>query len=184
MTDQEKSNKLKAMRASEVMIPLEEYPHMPYWFTIRQAIAELERSEITVNNRKSLPRAVLVFDERYQLLGMVRRRDILKGLEPEFLREKPLQHRKKLWDIEIDPNLSELSMDRVYDGIADRAEHLISDIMMPIESTVSHNDHIVKVIYEMNSHDLSLIPVLKEDRVVGVVRTVDVFHVIAKLIIE
>jgi hypothetical protein len=36
----------------------------------------------------------------------------------------------------------------------------------------------------MNTHDLALIPVLKDDKVVGVVRTVDVFHVIAKLIIE
>ena len=26
-------------RAIDVMIPLEDYPHIPYWFTLRQAMA-------------------------------------------------------------------------------------------------------------------------------------------------
>ena len=67
------------------MIPLEHYPHIPYWFTLRQAMAEMESSQLEFEGRKSLPRGLLVFDERYQLLGMVRRRDILWGLEPDFL---------------------------------------------------------------------------------------------------
>ena len=33
------------------------------------------------------PRAVLVFDEKYQLMGILTLRDIIKGLEPRFLQE-------------------------------------------------------------------------------------------------
>ncbi len=80
------------------MIPLDEYPHIPYWFTIRQAMAEMEKTEVGIEDRKSLPRQVLVFNESYELLGMVRRRDILRGLEPEFLADIVLPKRKKLLD--------------------------------------------------------------------------------------
>jgi CBS domain-containing protein len=169
-------------RACDVMVPLDKYPHIPYWFTLRQAIVEMENSELEIDGRKSLPRMLLVFDEKYQLMGMARRRDIMRGLEPEFLRDKPLQHRKKLWDLQADPNLSELSFGRVMDAVKRLAEQPISEVMIPIEATVDYNDHIVRVIYEMNKHNLSLLPVLKDDKVVGVVRSVDVFHVVAEIL--
>jgi predicted transcriptional regulator len=116
-------------------------------------------------------------------MGMARRRDILKGLEPKFLQEKPLEHRKNLWNVQVDPDLSELSVDRVMSEVRRRAELPVSEVMLPIEVTVDAHDHIVKVIYEMNKHNLSLIPVLSGDAVVGVIRSVDVFHEIAKFVI-
>jgi len=174
---------MENIRASDVMIPLDKYPHIPYWFTLRQAIVEMEHSELDIDGRKSLPRMVLVFDEKYRLMGMARRRDILRGLEPKFLREKPIQYRKKLWDVQVDPDLSELTYSRVWEDVRKRAENPISEVMLPIEGTVDYNDHIVRIIYEMNKHDLSMLPVMHDEKVVGVVRSVDVFHQIAKLLI-
>ena len=171
---------MKKVHAGAIMIPMDEYPHIPYWFTLRQAMVEMEGSELERNGRKSLPRVILVFNEKYELLGMVRRRDILRGLEPEFLSQKSLSYRRKLFDVKVDPNLSELSFDKVIAGVRERAERPVSDIMIPIEATVDYEDHIVKVIYEMNLHNLSILPVLKDNKVVGVVRTVDIFHEIAK----
>ena len=113
---------MKDVRARDLLIPIEDYPHVPYWFTLRQAVLEMERAELVRNGRKSLPRAILVFDEEYQLMGMVRRRDILRGLEPEFLTEKPISYRRKLFDVKVDPNLSELSFDKVIAGVKERAE--------------------------------------------------------------
>ena len=174
---------MENIRASDVMIPLDKYPHIPYWFTLRQAIVEMEHSELEIDGRKSLPRMVLVFDEKYRLMGMARRRDILKGLEPKFLREKPIQYRKKLWDVQVDPDLSELTFSRVWEDVRKRAENPISEVMLPIEGTIDYDDHIVRIIYEMNKHDLSMLPVMHDEKVVGVVRSVDVFHQIAKLLI-
>jgi len=174
---------MENVRARDVIIPIDEYPHIPYWFTLRQAMVEMEGSELERNGRKSLPRVVLVFDEKYQLLGTIRRRDILRGLEPEFLSQKPLSYRRKLFDVKVDPNLSELSFDKILVGIRERAERPVSDIMIPIEATVDYEDHIFKVIYEMNLHNLSLLPVVKDNKVVGIVRTVDIFHEIAKSVL-
>jgi len=176
---------MENVRARDVLIPLDKYPHLPYWFTLKQAIAEMEGAVLEIDGRISLPRMLLVFDEKYQLMGMARRRDILKGLEPMFLREKPLQYRKKLWDVQVDPELSELSYGKVVEAVIKLADETsIGDVMLPIEATVDYDDHIVRVIYEMNKHNLSLLPVLKDGKVVGVVRSVDVFHEVAKVVVK
>jgi CBS-domain-containing membrane protein len=170
-------------RVGEVMIPLDSYPHIPYWFTIRQAIVEMEKHELDVGGRRSLPRVVLVFDEKYQLMGTVRRRDILLGLEPKNLVSKPLEYRKKLFDVKIDPNLSEISYDKMLRGIKEQAERPVNEVMQEIKASVDVDDHIVKAIYEMVSNNVSLLPVLKAGRVVGVVRSVDLLHEIAQLLL-
>ncbi len=174
---------MKMTRAGDLMIPLDKYPHMPHWFTLRQAIVEMENSVLEIDGRKSLPRVVLVFDEKYQLVGLLRRRDILRGLEPEFLTDKPLDYRKKLFDVKVDPNLSEISFDKILEGVRKRADRPVSDVMIPVAGTADYDDHIIKVVYEMNANKFSLLPVLKDGRVVGVVRTVDVFREFAKLVL-
>lgn len=169
--------------AGDVMIPLDEYPHIPHWFTLRQAVMELEKAEIVDRSgRKSLPRALLVFHEGYQLLGVVRRRDILRGLEPKFLRMMPLPERRKLFDIDVDVNLIDLSSGKVADAMREQAEQKVSEVMQPISTTVKQSDHLAKIIYKMITHDLSLVPVLMDGKVVGVVRSVDVFREIANLL--
>ena len=165
------------------MIPLEKYPHIPYWFTLRQAMAEMEHSEIEINGRKSLPRVVLVFDEKYRLMGLVRRRDILRGLEPEFLLEKPLNERRKLFDVETAPLHWEISLKEILEGTLKRAERQVSEIMRPIESTADYRDHLFQIIYEMNINRVNALPVLKDGRVVGVVRSVEVFSEVARLVL-
>jgi CBS-domain-containing membrane protein len=169
--------------AGDIMIPLEKYPHIPYWFTLRQAVGELEKSTIDHQGRKSLPRALLVFDEKYQLLGIIRRRDLLRGLEPKFLRTMPMPHRKKLFDVEVDPNLVELSSGKIGKAIKEQAEMQVSEVMQPIVSTLDYHDHLAKIVYKLINRDLNLMPVVKDGKVVGVVRSVDAFHEIAKLVL-
>lgn len=169
-------------RAGDIMIPLDAYPHIPYWFTLRQAMAEIENTVIDIEGQKSLPRIVLVFDEKYNLMGMVRRRDILRGLQPDYVTAGSSDS-KKLINVEVDPNLMEMSYDILIKNIKDRAEQPVSKIMIPITQTVEYEDHIMKVVHEMVTYNLSLLPVLCVGEVVGVVRSVDVFHEIAHYIL-
>ncbi len=169
--------------AGDFMIPLDQYPHLPYWFTLRQAVAEVETSEFNINGRKSLPRVVLVFNEKYQLLGTVRRRDILSGLEPRFLTQAPAEDREALLELHLGPQRSGDAVDKVVEGLRERAERAVREVMQPIQATVEHDSHVMKVIYEMVDHNVHILPVLKEGSVVGVVRTVDVFHEIAQLLL-
>ncbi|RJP17506.1 MAG: CBS domain-containing protein [Candidatus Abyssobacteria bacterium SURF_5] len=174
---------MEAKRAHEIMIPLDQYPHVSHKAALREVVEVMERSQLNVGGRNSLPRIVLVFDSEGKLVGQVRRRDILRGLEPDFLSSKPMQYRKKLFDVKVDPNLAELSYDHVLEGLGKRAERPVSDVMLPVVETVDFNDHIVKVIYELVDNNLSLLPVVKEGKVVGVVRSVDVLHEVAQLLL-
>lgn len=166
------------------MIPVGKYPHIPHWFTIRQAVAELSKATIVVGGRISLPRAMLVFDKDYHVvLGIVRRRDILRGLEPRFLKSTSASGGINLFDIEIDPGLADFSSGKIRREMLEQAKVPVSEIMQPVAESVNHDDNLAKVIYKMVSRDLNLLPVLKEGKVIGVVRSVDVFEEIAEMIL-
>lgn len=170
-------------RAGDIMIPLDRYPHIPYWFTLRQAIAELRASEIEVQGRTSLPRAVLVFNKAYELLGIVRRRDILRGLGASGGAVAAAVPRARHFELNADPNLSDFSSDRLARGLRERAQRPVSDVMVPITVTLDYDDSLMKIVAEMVGHDMSLVPVLQDGRVVGVVRSVDVLHEIAEIVL-
>ena len=169
-------------RVGEIMIPVAQYPSVRDNTTLRNAIRVIVGAVLEVDLRKSLPRVLLVFDGINVLVGTVGRRDIMRGLEPSFLVSQPLEYRKKLFDVAGDPNLAELSYDHVVKGIRAQAERPVSDVMRPIKATLDAEDHVGKAIYEMVSLNVSLIPVLRERQLVGVVRSVDVFHELAELL--
>ncbi|NIN73199.1 MAG: CBS domain-containing protein [Gemmatimonadetes bacterium] len=169
-------------RVKEIMIPVEQYPSVRDNATLREAIAKIEEAQLEVELRKSLPRVLLVFDEIDVLVGTVRRRDIMRGLEPKYLLNKPLEYKKKLFDIDVDPNLAELSYDRVVRGIREQSNRPVSDVMQPIPAILDADDHVMKAVQAMVALDVNLIPVLREGKLVGVVRSVDVFHDLAQLV--
>jgi len=169
-------------RIREIMIPVAHYPSVRDNATLRDAIAVMEGAELEVDLRKSLPRVILVFDGIDVLVGYIRRRDIMRGLEPSFLVSEPLEYRQKLFDVSVDPNLMELSYDRAVKGIQSQADRPVSDVMQPLEAILDADDHVMKAVYEMVSLNVSLIPVLHEGNLVGVVRSVDVFRELADLL--
>jgi predicted transcriptional regulator len=73
----------------DVMIDVFEYPHVPYWFTTKQAIMVIKKS--VIGTEKCIhPMAVLVFDEKYNILGTLTLGDIMKGLESKDKVESPV----------------------------------------------------------------------------------------------
>ena len=171
-------------RIQDIMIPLDRYPHVPCWYTLRQAMEEMHKYQIETNERKSLPRVVLVFDLDSSLCGIVRRRDIMRGLEPDFLANKPLDYQKKLFDVSVDPNLTELTYDNVFLHLKDQAERPVSDVMVPVKVFVDFEDHIMRAVYEMVTNNMSLVPVVKGKNVIGVVRSVEVYYEISKVVLS
>ena len=176
---------MKEKCVSEIMIPLDKYPHIPYWFTLRQAMAEFEKAEFNIEGRVSRTRFVLVFDEEYQLLGTVRRRDIMRGLEPDFLHDTPPAHRKDIFDEHATGArlFSVISYDKMVESIRKQADRPVKDVLIPIPATVNHDDHIVKAMYEIVEYNVALIPVLEDGNVAGVVRSNDLFHEVAQLLL-
>jgi predicted transcriptional regulator len=168
-------------RVRDVMVPIDQYPSVRDTDNLRAAIKAIMGAKIEVGPYKSLPRKVLVFDEIKVLVGFVRRRDILVGLEPEFLLHHPVSYRKMLFEVATDPNLWELQYDKVVEGIREQSLRPVSDVMRPIESIVDANDRIVRAAYEITSNNVAMVPVVDKGELVGVLRSVDAFHAIVDI---
>ena len=161
-------------KVKELMIPLEDYPHIPYWFTLRQAMAIVREAAIKFEGSFE-PRAVLVFDEKYQLMGILTLRDIIKGLEPNFLKETSL--------VKMDPSLTVLLGDLLGPQMKEHSQRPVSEVMSPIQATVDGNAPIAKALYLMIKENVGLMPVIQDSKVTGMIRLSDLFNEVAKLVL-
>ena len=162
-------------KVREVMIPLQDYPHIPHWFTLRQAVAIVRESAIKYAGVFE-PRTVLVFNEKYQIVGILTLRDLLKGLEPGFLRESEL--------IKTDPSIALVMGELFGPGMKRQAERPVSEVMGSIKVSVKADDSLVKALFLMVSENVGMMPVLEEDKVVGMVRLTDLFLQVSQAILE
>jgi len=161
-------------KVKELMIPLEDYPHIPYWFTLRQAMAIVREANIKFEGTFE-PRAVLVFDEKYQLMGILTLRDIIRGLEPRFMQESGL--------IKGDPNLALLMGDLFGPGMREASQKPVSEVMSPIKITVQGSDPIAKAIFLMIKEGVGMMPVIQDSKVAGMIRLSDLFKEISDLVL-
>jgi hypothetical protein len=167
----------------ELMIPLDRFPQLPYWFTLRQAMAELDRMG---GERSRLPGAggvVLVFTAENQLLGILRQEDILRGLKPDLLAEQAQRHAAGFLDVPVDPNLYRFcNSDRALHMLREQIERPIGDFARPIEVMLHCDDDLLSTIGLMIDRDLDFIPVVRDDRVAGLLGMLDVLQEATKLL--
>ncbi|MFH1702860.1 MAG: CBS domain-containing protein [Nitrospirota bacterium] len=166
--------------AKDVMIGIFEYPHVPYWFSISQAIRIVKVSFLSTKKYPE-PMAILVFDEKYNLMGTLSLKDILRGLEPRFL--KPSTKAQV-------PEEDESGLSLIWDSLFTKeskelTEKAVSEIMSPAKLFVEPDDPITKAAYLMLHHDLVLLPVLEnKKKFVGLVRMIEIFDEISNAILK
>ncbi len=174
---------MENIHAEDIMIHLDRYPHVPHWFSLRQAIIEMEKTQFEVGGRKSLPRVVLVFDKEYRLMGMVRRRDLLRGLSPDAMQESRERKGEEDPGIHRDLRSPNATTQGSIEELDLHAERMVSEIMTPIRVTLAYDKPLLEVANFMAINDVSIVPIIKDGAVVGMARSTEVLHRIAKLII-
>jgi len=164
----------------DLMVGIFEYPHVPYWFSISQAIRIAKVSFLSTKKYLS-PMAILIFDEKYNLMGTLTLKDILKGIEPRFLKpsaatlvaEEDESALSLFWDTLFTKDTKEL------------ADKPVSEIMIPSKHFVEPGDPVVKAAYLMLHNDLVMLPVLENRRkFVGLVRMIEVFDAISDAVLK
>ncbi len=166
------------------MVPLEKYAHATANQTLREAAEALDRNRIEIGDRVSMPRILLVFDDDGHLVGMARRRDLLRGLAPSFLVESRADHPELLFDVDVDPNLSDMLSGHAGSKLRARAEAPISEIVEAMDVTAAPDDPLIRIIGQMVRHDMAHLPVVEDDHVVGVLRTIEVLEAVAKIMTD
>ena len=141
----------------EIMVDVFEYPHIPYWFTLRQA-AGIVRNTLLGGEKYVHPLVVLVFDEKYNLVGTANLREILRGLEP-------------LW------SGAGGAATAAADGQKTGAESPVATVMRPTQAFVEPGASIADAARLIVEQGLELVPVLEGNKkLVGVVRLQEVFQ--------
>lgn len=164
----------------DVMVDVFDFPHVPYWFSLRQAIGIAKKSLLTTEKCHH-PMAILVFDEKYNLMGTLTLKDILKGLEPNFL--KPIT---KAQGMESD----EAALSMLWDGLffkesMDKATRPVGEAMVPAKFFVQPDDPLTKAAYLMIHNDLVLLPVLEDKKkFVGLVRIKEIFEELSDAVLS
>ena len=167
----------------EIMVPITEFSHVSPSHTLREVMAALAQSG-RAGGPQSATRIVLIFDQDYQLAGAVRRLDLLRGLEPRFLVEDRVEDQRSIFPIGTDEELALVEDETLEENLRRRAERPISEVMSPIYATLQHDDLITKAVAEIIHAHVQLLPVVKEDTVVGVVTVDELFHDVTHLLLE
>ncbi len=148
-----------------LVIPLSDYPHMPYWGTLREAIVQLNVAYETGHH------TILAFDEAYKLVGMLLQRDILKGMVPKFA-----QHYESGVPIAWD--------DLLKAGSEKQLDRPIKEFMSEATVSINAEDNILKASHIMLQKEAYILPVMEGENLIGVVRMGDLFHAITNAVLE
>jgi CBS domain-containing protein/cytidylate kinase len=173
--------------ARELMIPLARYPHIPDSASLREAIVAISSSAVRLDDGFLIsPRYVLVFDVHDNFVGVISRRDLLRGLAPGYRSMKEaLEAVPGVLPTMADGFESAFAWNSLFSPRAiASAKDPVKTIMAPPKAIVNVADPLGVVVSTMLQHKVDLVPVLDGDRVVGVVLMTDIFDSVAQHIME
>ncbi|MBI4961835.1 MAG: CBS domain-containing protein [Desulfomonile tiedjei] len=147
-----------SMPVSKLMTRLNEWPQLKHDTDVSTAIKILRivSEDKKLEHGHSTP---LVFDDNYKLLGFVHLTDLLKNI-------------RHLCDKADEP--CELG----------KATTPLSKLVVPFADSVGPEDSILKALDIMMDYNVALVPVMKGDRVEGLVKLSDIFNTVAALLFD
>jgi CBS domain-containing protein len=174
---------LNDKQVMELYVPIAEYPHINFDASIREAFSLLKKN---FEEGKGY-RSILVHDGQSRLKGLLSMRDMVRAVGPDFLKKtapsykghQPYQGMKTEF-----PALSLIWQEGFPEKCKEEAKKPVKEVMTVIEDTVLLNDPIAKCVYLMIVHDIIVMPVVEDGKVVGVVRLVDLFKEITDCVLE
>lgn len=144
-----------ATTARDLMMDVFAFPHIPYWFTLRQAVGILKNSLLKEGSVD--PPAVLVFDEKYNLVGIVTLDNLLKKIVPRLTTSAdavPIQDSLNKW-----------------------TAHPVGTFMIPMKIFVEPETSLAETARVFLDAGLSLLPVLEHrKKLVGLVSARELFR--------
>lgn len=171
-----------ATMVRDVMVKITEYPHIPYWLSVRDAIS-MVHSAYDETEGLGEQRVVLVFDEKYQLQGLLTLKNLLTGIEPRFLRKDEKSRYQGLSHADY-AGLSALVEGTFSEKCKEEARKPVGEVMTPIGATVKVDDSVAKAAFVMLQANVGLVPVMDGKKIAGVLRMSDVFNELTKIVLE
>ena len=172
---------LDSLSVRDLYVPIEEYPHIHAHASIAEAFAVM-KSALEAPTRY---RSMLVHDDRGCVKGYLTMRTLIRAVanfqpdrQPAYKYYHPFEG--------IPQDLTALSLiwqEGFTLKIREETTKPVQQVMLPVEDTVSLQDPFGKCVYLMLARNVRMVPVVDDDnRVLGVIRLVDLFQRIARVI--
>jgi len=178
----------KDAKASDVMLTLDQYPNCQGNCNIREAMVALSASAVKLEDGHfMLPRYLLMRNTENELVGVVGRRELLKGLVPHLREDREsAEHIKALVPFGgSTPSEIFIRWISLFSRAAlDASKESVETVMVPIRGAVQIDDSLSTVITTMLYHGIDLVAVLDGTKVVGVVLMTNIFDIVAQFVME
>jgi CBS domain-containing protein len=174
----------------EIMIPIEKYSVVDPEATLRDAVLSLRRSYCRIENgfcAETGPRTILVVDPLGDLVGLLDFRSLLKVLVPEVAGK--LSQRLAALEVSIvfleggaeqlDPSQENLAA-----RVLKNAEVRVKEVMQKSLGNISADTKIIEALKMIFIKKVIVLPVYYKERLVGIVRDIDLFLYVADIIRE
>lgn len=168
---------------ASLMIPLERYPHLRAEATIRDAILLIYKG--MAEPELSGFRRALVLGKDNVLVGIINMQILLLGLEPGVLRTAPGGPYQG-YAAQSGPENGiavQLFWEKVItQGFGDEPGRPVGEVAHPVTATVTPEDKLARALHLMLTNRQLMLPVVKNGRVLGVVRMIEIFGKLVPLV--
>jgi len=162
----------------DIMVPFSSYPHISDKANLRDAFVVLHDAYASGH----LYRHILVVDDTQRLVGLLGLRDIMRGLFPGYLRTKETSvHAGPIPDF---PALTLIWQETCETQCKEAAVNPVNTFMDKVRATIKSDSPLTMAAYLMVINDISMLPVVDEGKMVGVIRMIDVFNHAAGVILH
>lgn len=164
-------------KAGELMVPISEYPHIGENAAIKDAFSILRKNFGEGRDYFS----ILVLNEQEQLKGVIDLSDLIRAVEPGFLKVKSDIYQGVSHEY---PALTFIWQEMFSEKCREEAGKPVKEIMASVHATITLEDSIAKIAYLLLMTKSRILPVLDKEKVIGVVRLVDVFNEITNIVLQ
>jgi len=177
-------------QVKDIMIPLDKYAVVPPDATLGEAVESLRRSYCEVDTgicKETGPRTVLVVDDAGKLRGLLDFRTLLRVLVPEVAGK--LSDRLAALGVSIafaqaDAPELDTAREDLKTRVIKNAGIKVKDVMLKSLGFIQADTELSEALKLIFRKRIIVLPVYEGEKVVGVVRDVDLFLVVADIIRE
>jgi CBS domain-containing protein len=170
----------------DLMLPLDDYAVVPQEATLLDAVIALENAQSKLPPNREPHRAVLVVDEKNQIVGKLGHLAFLKALEPKYssVGDMGVLSRVGLSAEFINSMMENMNLWKdSLDDICRRARNTrIREVMHPVTESVDENATISEAMHKIIMLQTLSLLVTRHHEVVGILRLSDLYREVANRI--
>jgi CBS domain-containing protein len=173
---------VKNYTVKELMIPLSEYATVTVGATLYEAVLALEEAQLDFDLTRYRHRAILVLDERGDVVGKMSQLDVLRALEPKYndmLKQGQHQQHYGLSKKYMESIMAEFNLwDNDLSSICRKSgAQPVTKFMRTLTEGeyVDENTTMAEAVHQLVMSNSQSLMVTQDNKIIGILRLTDVF---------